>query len=567
MTITVEDVDSAVAGLAGSRGDLWTASACGVTRADRVIAALVDRDAYAVRTDRVRVLLVGGLSGQPDDVTTALDGLRLVADAAPSLSSRIALSAVPCGNPGGLALLSGPSNGAGGTVTSGYPPSDGFFNHQSSPEARYLWRWICYQAPDLVLELRAGQEAVWERNAAAQPLSRALGAVDAGPVDSLISALGRAAPDSPGTIRGLRLTVPAASLVHEIDRLWELLVSTPPGPSEARTALNARRNRSPMAVGRDLGKTNGRTLAPLNYTQGVAISGRLRLSALDPAVMGSVDDIPALVEPVVVDPARTFGRTPQAPALAAIVWTEELASSTTDPRYDEASVVAAGYFTPRSKGEAPWPLNTNFIVEDFFFSSALLGRAYLATGDIDYIDTLTEFLLDAGTQESNGLFPHSRRGPFHWGRGNAFAALGLAEALTYIPADHPSRDEVLSMCRRQLEALKGLQEPSGMYLQIIDLPGSYQELTATCMIGYAMARGVRLGWLDGSCRPVVEMAWRAVSERVDFEGNIVDGCTSTGVMDNLRSYLDRPANSGYDDRSGSMALWFAAEMERLTRDA
>jgi hypothetical protein len=37
-------------------------------------------------------------------------------------------------------------------------------------------------------------------------------------------------------------------------------------------------------------------------------------------------------------------------------------------------------------------------------------------------------------------------------------------------------------------------------------------------------------------------------------------------MDNLRSYLDRPANSGYDDRSGSMALWFAAEMERLSRD-
>ena len=94
MTIRVEDVDSVVAGLAGSRGDLWTASACGVTRADRQIAALVDRDAYAVRTDRVRVLLVGGLSGQPDDVALALDGLRLVSDAGRSLSSRIALSAV-----------------------------------------------------------------------------------------------------------------------------------------------------------------------------------------------------------------------------------------------------------------------------------------------------------------------------------------------------------------------------------------------------------------------------------------------------------------------------------------
>ena len=104
-----------------------------------------------------------------------------------------------------------------------------------------------------------------------------------------------------------------------------------------------------------------------------------------------------------------------------------------------------------------------------------------------------------------------------------------------------------------------------MYLQLIDFPGSYQELTATCMIGYSMARGIRLGWLDGSYRSVVDLAWQGVSERVDPEGNIVDGCTGTGVLDNLRSYLDRPANSGYDDRSGSMALWFAAEMERLAR--
>ena len=36
-------------------------------------------------------------------------------------------------------------------------------------------------------------------------------------------------------------------------------------------------------------------------------------------------------------------------------------------------------------------------------------------------------------------------------------------------------------------------------------------------------------------------------------------------MPDMRAYLDRAALSGHDDRTGSMALWFACEMERLRR--
>ena len=61
------------------------------------------------------------------------------------------------------------------------------------------------------------------------------------------------------------------------------------------------------------------------------------------------------------------------------------------------------------------------------------------------------------------------------------------------------------------------------------------------------------------------MAWQGVSERVDDNGDVVDACISTGVQENLRDYLHRPAVFGFDDRSGSMGLWFAVEMERLSR--
>lgn len=52
---------------------------------------------------------------------------------------------------------------------------------------------------------------------------------------------------------------------------------------------------------------------------------------------------------------------------------------------------------------------------------------------------------------------------------------------------------------------------------------------------------------------------------MDDAGGVVDGCISTGVMPDLRAYLHRTAVSGHDDRTGSLALWFACEMERRRR--
>ena len=84
------------------------------------------------------------------------------------------------------------------------------------------------------------------------------------------------------------------------------------------------------------------------------------------------------------------------------------------------------------------------------------------------------------------------------------------------------------------------------------------------MVGYALARGLRLGWLPAGetagYRAGLDACWRALSERIDDDANMVDGCISTGVMPDARAYLDRTAVNGHDDRTGSLALWFACEM-------
>ena len=143
--------------------------------------------------------------------------------------------------------------------------------------------------------------------------------------------------------------------------------------------------------------------------------------------------------------------------------------------------------------------------------------------------------------------------------------MGLAESLTYLSQDHLQRPAVLSMYTRLMASLRRLQHPSGLLTQVLDFPGSYLEFTVTCMMGYAMARGLRLGLLSNEFRETVDLAWQGIAERIDEVGNVVDGCASTGVQNNVRDYLDRPAIFGFDDRSGGMALWFAVEMERLDR--
>ena len=310
----------------------------------------------------------------------------------------------------------------------------------------------------------------------------------------------------------------------------------------------------------------GQDLDPLNYTQGVAISGRLRLAALGPGLAQVAQDIAAMLEGRGLAGENALRDAPSTAALAGVAWAPELAEATGNPGWNDLLVRAADHYRPASGSGAPPPADPDFRAEDLFMNSAVLGRAFSVTGDRRYLDVLTPFVTGCGIQGEDGLFRHSRAAPFLWGRGNGFAALGLAEALTYLPEDYPGRERVLAMHRAHLEALRPLQQPSGMFPQVLDAPGSYQEFTATCMIGCAVARGLRLGWLAPGFEEMARRCWRGASERIDDAGNVVDACASTGVQADLRGYLDRPAVTGFDERSGAMALWFAVEMERLVVD-
>ncbi len=561
------NVKATLEDLMAEAGGIWRLDACGVTRPETPIPAVLHLEAYAPSTGKARVLLVGGLSARPQDAQQAVWALEAYLDTA-GVRDRVALSGVPCVNMDGLRLAAAPGNGTGGNPSVGYPPEGNFYNDPRNPEGRYLWRWACFQAPDLVLEVRQGPAVAWEASAAAATIAPVLGAAPVRDGDSFLAALGSGHPCGLGPIPGLRLTAPADALAGELGRLWDLLASVRGvAPSPARAALDRRRARSPLEMARLLAAAYGRKLdSPLNYTQGVALSGRLRLAALEGAPGQHVPDVARIVEPYVSGLRPMFGERAGTANLAGVLWADELYHATGDRRYADLLISIADRYQPAGPGAAPPPSDADFRTEDMFMGGALLGRAFRLTGERRYVDMQARFLLDAGVQQPGGLFWHSRSTPFYWGRGNGFAALGFAETLTYLPQDHPDRNALIVKHIRHLEALRSLQHPSGAWLQVLDFPGSYQEFTVTCMVGYALARGLRLGWLDGSFRPMLERAWQVVCERVSDEGEVADACASTGVQRTLRDYLDRPAILGLDDRSGSMVIWFATEMERLRRE-
>ncbi len=557
------NVTDALDALVRARPSFWNRAACGVTRSLTPIPALLDRNAYSSETSRTRVLLVGGLSGRASDVDSALHALELYVGGGDGLALRVALSAVPSVNPDGLRLGLAPKNGAGGNPGEGYPPTGNYYNDPVDPEKRYLWRWVCFQAPDLVLEVRSGSGSVrWEHNEAARRFAPALGAREVSE-ESLLKALGSGHPEGLDVIPGVRLTCSDEQRARELSRLFGVLQQdTMSERSPARRATDRRRARTPVEVGRVLDAAYGRSFDPVVYTQGVPISGRLRLAELDPdggdPVPGIVDLLDAFVNDGLGEGLATSG-------LASVVWGDELSAATGDTRYSRLIIAAADRFQPSPAGEAPRPCDPEFRTEDMFMAGALLGRAYELTAETRYVDMLARFLLEGDIQQDNGLFWHSRSAPFYWGRGNGFALMGLTEALTYIPDDHPDRGDILDMYLDLLDSLAEVQRQSGMLPQVLDFPGSYDEFTSTCMMGYAVARGQRRGWLSGEWESVLHLAWQGVSERIDDVGNVVDACASTGVQGNVRDYLDRPAIYGFDDRSGGFAMWLAVEMERWSR--
>lgn len=172
-------------------------------------------------------------------------------------------------------------------------------------------------------------------------------------------------------------------------------------------------------------------------------------------------------------------------------------------------------------------------------------------------------------QENDALYRHiwdARSDTYaaaYWGRGNSWMALAHVDVLGYLPADHPRRGELLEIYREQMAGLRRYQAEAGGWRQVIDHPESWVETSCTGMFTYALARGVREGWLDASYAEDARRGWRALVAKVEADGVTIDTCPGTGPG-NLQHYLDRPRQRD-DPHSYGPVLLAGSEMLRLEK--
>ncbi len=144
-----------------------------------------------------------------------------------------------------------------------------------------------------------------------------------------------------------------------------------------------------------------------------------------------------------------------------------------------------------------------------------------------------------------GLYYHmwdqasGSRTPSFWARGNGWVVLSLVETLRYEPASSPSRDELSSLLRKQLESIAKLQDPAtGLWHTVLDAPDTYLETSASALFLYGMQESRALG-LDSSVPlETLQRAWRGLAPQVDSNGRVVGVSGGTGPSDQ-RGYASK----------------------------
>lgn len=290
-----------------------------------------------------------------------------------------------------------------------------------------------------------------------------------------------------------------------------------------RSLLQAAFAPKPRALAESLAQVYGQTLSEVVYIQSFALLGHLRL--------GHLAHVEALAAPFVNGSKDSLARATASHCSGHLLFAE-LALLTKKPAYTDRVEAAA------QLAQLPF---YNEMSDGIFMGCPILAAAGRLTGKATYFNQAVEqlqaqqkFLL-----RSDGLYRHSPLCDAAWGRGNAFAALGMHLMLQHLPRRHDGYRVTQRSLQSLLKALIKYQTSAGLWRQVIDHPTAYEEYSATAMLGSILND---------------KRARAAILARTRPTGEVTDVCESTGKQRTLEAYLQRKAISGRDPRGGAMAL-------------
>lgn len=149
--------------------------------------------------------------------------------------------------------------------------------------------------------------------------------------------------------------------------------------------------------------------------------------------------------------------------------------------------------------------------------------------------------------------PETGLSPNFWGRSLGWYVMALADVLAMLPADHGDYKTLSRMLNDTLAALQKYQDQeSGVWYQVVNeggRKGNYLEASASSMITYAIAKGIRLGVLDNSWLETLDHAYQGLIAEFVL-------VTNSGWV-NLNKNCQVAGLGGDDRRDGSYAYYIS----------
>ena len=173
-------------------------------------------------------------------------------------------------------------------------------------------------------------------------------------------------------------------------------------------------------------------------------------------------------------------------------------------------------------------------------------------------DTKTGLLYHGWDESRKQRWADSQTGrsPNFWGRAVGWYAMALLDALDYFPKDHPKRGELIAILNRLAAAIEKYQEPkSGLWYEVMDkggAEGNYLEASAACMFVYALAKGVRQGYLPASYLKVARKGYQGITDR------FIE--TDAGGQVNLKGTVSVAGLGGNPYRDGSYQYYLSEKV-------
>lgn len=128
--------------------------------------------------------------------------------------------------------------------------------------------------------------------------------------------------------------------------------------------------------------------------------------------------------------------------------------------------------------------------------------------------------------------PKTGLSPEVWARAMGWYAVALVDVLDWFPADHPERRELIAALNRTaLAAMHYQDKKTGLWWQVMDKgdkPGNFTEASASCMFVYAIAKGVRMGYLSQGDEASARRGWEAIQKKFVTTG--ADGMQLNGTV-------------------------------------